>query len=376
MAEHTTPHTQAGPGGVAAPARGWPRWAPRAAVGWSLGYGAIGAACAAIDGAFPYAGMVGAPVAPLATQFGTGPAWAAILLAGFPAAALGAVLLRRSPAGRRPLIAAGALVSALLLLAMTDVNLLTALGYLPYGLVGLVSGAPVGEAFRAAVLNWPFLHQLLCLAGGFLWLMATLSYARTSRGACGSCGRDSGAEGWAAPGAAARWGVFAVAVAAAVPLLYAFTRVAWWLGIPLGITEEFLRAGQEEGMWTSGLFLAGFAVVGAVLTLGLVQRWGEVFPRWMVGLAGRRVPIALAVAPASVVSVLVLVGGFAMWSGYAELVGQGVSGDAEAAGLMAVLPGLLFPVWGVALGAATLAYYLRRRGTCAVCGNGAPAAAG
>ena len=27
--------------------------------------------------------------------------------------------------------------------------------------------------------------------------------------------------------------------------------------------------------------------------LGLVQRWGEVFPRWMIGLSGRRVPIAL-----------------------------------------------------------------------------------
>jgi hypothetical protein len=44
--------------------------------------------------------------------------------------------------------------------------------------------------------------------------------------------------------------------------------------------------------------------VGAALTLGLVQRWGEVFPGWMFGLARRRIPIALVVIPASIVSVL------------------------------------------------------------------------
>ncbi len=60
------------------------------------------------------------------------------------------------------------------------------------------------------------------------------------------------------------------------------------------------------------LFLANVALVGALLMLGLVQRWGEVFPRWMIGLAGRRVPIALAVVPASIVSVLLIVGGIAI----------------------------------------------------------------
>ena len=81
------------------------------------------------------------------------------------------------------------------------------------------------------------------------------------------------------------------------------------------MSEEYLRRGQESGMWISGLFLATFGLVGAVLMLGLVQRWGEVFPRWMIGLAGRRVPIALAVVPASIVSVLLIVGGIGIWSG-------------------------------------------------------------
>lgn len=33
----------------------------------------------------------------------------------------------------------------------------------------------------------------------------------------------------------------------------------------------------------------------ALLTLGLIRPWGEVFPRWIPGVGGRRVPIAFAV---------------------------------------------------------------------------------
>ena len=129
-------------------------------------------------------------------------------------------------------------------------------------------------------------------------------------------------------------------------------------------------------MWISGLFLATFGLVGAVLMLGLVQRWGEVFPRWMIGLAGRRVPIALAVVPASLVSVLLMVGGIGIWSGLAQMVAELAAGGAEGIGIIGEIifqlgPTLLFPVWGVALAVATLGYYYRRRGPCSVCGRGA-----
>jgi hypothetical protein len=40
------------------------------------------------------------------------------------------------------------------------------------------------------------------------------------------------------------------------------------------MSEEYMCLGQERGTWISGLFLA---------TFGLVQRWGEAFPRWMIG---------------------------------------------------------------------------------------------
>ncbi len=63
--------------------------------------------------------------------------------------------------------------------------------------------------------------------------------------------------------------------------------------------------------------------------LGLVHRWGEVFPRWMIGLAGRRVPIALAVVPASLVSVLLIVGGIGIWSGLDQMVANLVASGSE-----------------------------------------------
>jgi hypothetical protein len=82
-----------------------------------------------------------------------------------------------------------------------------------------------------------------------------------------------------------RWATY---VAVVIPIPYAVTRWAWALGFPLGISEEFLREGQEVGLWWAG---AALAVGGAILTLGLVQRWGEVFPRWIPFLGGKRVPI-------------------------------------------------------------------------------------
>jgi hypothetical protein len=141
------------------------------------------------------------------------------------------------------------------------------------------------------------------------------------------------------------------------------------------MSAEYLRAGQESGTWISGLFLATFGLVGALLTLGLVQRWGEVFPRWMMGLAGRPVPIALAIVPASLVSVLLVVGGVGIWAGLSQMVTGMVAAGAQGAEIRGAIlfqlgPTLLFPVWGVALAVATLSYYYRRRGPCHVCGRG------
>ena len=368
----------------AVPARGgwvrdWQRWAPYAAVAWSLVYAALGVYWLVSGRGFPYPSeTVSDGMAPLLGRFGTGAAWIVVLMAGLPAAAVGTAMLRgvRGAALRTLLITAGALLAGVLLLLMTGLNLLITLGYTPLGIVKLLSGAAFGQVYLGMLTDWALLHQLLCLIGGFLWLAATVSYARRSSGACLYCGRQDGPQGWRSPDNAARWGRIAVYVAMVAPVFYALTRYAWALGIPLGMSEEYLRSGQESGTWISGLFLATFGLVGAALMLGLVQRWGEVFPRWMIGLAERRVPLALAVVPASLISVLLIVGGIVIWSDIPRMVSVMTAGGAEGMGstgevlVFQLGPTLLFPVWGLALAVATLGYYYRRRGPCSVCGRG------
>ena len=354
--------------------RDWQRWAPYAAVAWSLIYAALGGYWAVRGRGFPYTpGTESDIMGPLLGRFGPGVAWIVVIMAGIPAVALGVAMLRGVRMLRPLLITAGVVLSAVLLLFMADLTLLETLGYVPYAIVGLLTGARIGQIYleTLAQYQWIIAHQLLCLIGGFLWLAGTISYARLSGDACLYCGRRDGAEGWQSPNQAARWGRIAVYVAMVAPVFYAFTRYAWALGFPLGISEEHLRSGQASGTWISGLFLANFGLVGAVLMLGLVQRWGEVFPRWMIGLAGRQVPNALAVVPASIVSVLLIVGGIGIWSGLAQMVARLVSSGAEdieitRAIIFVVGPTLLFPVWGVALAVATLGYYYRRRGPCSV----------
>jgi hypothetical protein len=311
-------------------------------------------------------------------------AWIVVMMAGIPAAAMGTAMLR-GVRGRvlRPLfISAGVLLSGLLLLLMTSLELLVKLGYFPYGVFSLFTDIETGRKILESWTQWKTIHQLVCLLGGFLWLAATVCYARRSGDACLYCGRRDGPDGWTSPTNAARWGRIAVYVALVAPVFYVLTRYAWALGFSLGMNEEQFRLGQASGKWIGGaLFLGNFILVGAFLMFGLVQRWGEVFPRWMIGLAGRRVPIALAVVPASIASVLLVVGGIGIWFGLYQMVTNAAAAGGSGMGLVWEItfqlgPTLLFPVWGVALVAATLGYYYRRRGLCSVCGRGTPGEVG
>ncbi len=242
---------------------------------------------------------------------------------------------------RRPLLGLGWLLALVLLVVVPEPGLLALVGYAPL----LLAGAPFGwpDVDYHEVFTWPLLNQVSVLLGGFLVAAAVLAWQRRTRPG----GRPAG---WATPAAAARWGRWATAVAVAVPLLYATTRYAWLLGIPLLGTEELVRDLHASGAVWTGAWLGTFAIIGAILTLGLVQRWGERFPRWLPGLAGRPVPVRLAVVPALVVSALVTSAGLGLTSNASRFTG----------GFWFYLPQLLWPVWGVALAAAALAYHLRR----------------
>jgi hypothetical protein len=82
-------------------------------------------------------------------------------------------------------------------------------------------------------------------------------------------------------------------------------------------------------------------------------------------------PHPLAVVPASLVAVLVTTAGLmfvrlTLTGRLGAILGEGVL---SAENWAALGPELLWPLWGGVLGAATLAYYYRRRRKCEHCGK-------
>lgn len=348
----------------------WLEWAGYAALCWSLLYAALGLFWSLGGPGFPF-GRGNDPQAALSILAGVRTETAAPVVAGLGLAgtAVAAAMLRGWGQGfpRLALLAFAWAAAATLVVLIPDYRLLMAAAYLPLFVLGAPFGWPPGNFFD--VITWPIMNQILCVIGGLCWAAAAVAYQRrTAANGCPACGRAPD-DSWTTPAAAARWGRWATAVAILIPLAYAATRWAWALGIPLGISEAFLREGQAVGLWWAGAGLATVAVGGALLTLGLVQHWGEVFPRWIPGLGGRRVPPALAIVPAAIVAVLVTSAGLM----FVRLTLSGAIGElfpyVGPENWAALAPEMLWPIWGVALAAATLAYYYRRRDPCLRCGR-------
>lgn len=326
----------------------WTRWAPHAAAIWSLGYGVLGVLWALGVPGNPFgSGASGGPdISLLARVDAAVGAW---VVAGFGlgGAVLAMLAARGGRVGRSLLMGATVVAGVLavgLAVVIPDYRALAAIGYTPIVILGEPFGYPP-DVSLADVYEWQVVNQLLMMAGGIVWGLAGLAFFRRQR---------SGRVVPVSVAAALRWGRWAVAVAVVIPVFYAVTRWAWALGFPLGVRPELLDQ-LGDGVW-AGATLGALAIGGAILTLGLVQRWGEIFPRWLPGLAGRRVPVLLAVVPALLVSLLVTSAGLMfvrLW-----LTGGLSAFDGNWA---ALVPELLWPLWGVALAAATLAYWLRRR---------------
>ncbi len=350
------------------PGNQWPGMAAAVTAAWSLVYLALGILW--------LAGGPGNPADPTVDDGATlsllgswGPQAGAMMitvLAGLgvlltaamnlPAAASRAGLNRVGLVHRLVPVMAGSL-GVILAVVLPDYRLLATLAYTPILLVLKVFGAaPPG----ASLWEWPVLNMAVLSVAGLAWIVAAASYHRKLGEVTASAqGQARRGPAWTTPEAAARWGRWATAVAVAVPLGYATTRYAWALGIPLGVDQQLLDD-LGNGVY-AGAGLATLGVGGALLTLGLVQRWGQAFPRWMLGLSGRRVPIGLAVVPAAIVSVAVTSAGL-------MFIRFGISGKfgdtfpGENGDVAAWLPEMFWPLWGVALAAATYAYWLRRRG--------------
>lgn len=342
----------------------WPEWVGYAAALWSLIYGMLGFYWMLGGAGFPFGSVTGPSAGEsllAGVQAESGAPVIAIL--GLVGALLALIMAWKRGRGlpRMLLLIFASLVAAMLLVVIPDRRVLMAVAYAPICLIGAPFHFPPVSYWKA--IPWPVLNQLVLMLGGLLWALTALSYQRRTRGACAHCGRANEVSNSTRAKGATRWSKWAVSIAVITPILYAATRWAWALGIPLGISEQFLREGQASGLWIAGAGLASVAVGGAILTLGLVQRWGEIFPRWMIGLAGKRVPPMLAIVPAAFVSLIVTSAGLE----YVRLVFTRVGIPDSSWTTMG--PELLWPIWGVALAGATFAYYLRRRERCKRCGQ-------
>ncbi|MEU4219239.1 hypothetical protein [Actinoplanes sp. NPDC026623] len=151
-----------------------------------------------------------------------------------------------------------------------------------------------------------------------------------------------------------RWGY----AAAALPVIgWAVPHGLWLLGVPFGISAQELEEGRQGLSTPAGVAITVVPPLAGLLVLGLVQRWGQRFPRWMPWLRGRAVPRMLAAVPAGVVAITLVAYGLLS---AAVFTGQLLSGDLSGADLRdgwAVVGTLLvFVGWGVALGVTTAGY--------------------
>ena len=339
----------------------WPTWSGYLATIWSFGYGAAGLYWTLGGAGFPFAPapanrstlsiLEATPVAVV------GPVITAVGLLG---GVLGIVMIRRNGHGtlRRAILILGWLSAAAFALAIPDYSILAMVALSPLLVVFAFTGVPGPQHDVAAILYWHRLNLVIIFVGGLLWAAATLAYQRRTRGACPNCGR-AGTPGasWTTPEAARRWGHWAVLVACLANVPYEITRVCWYFGAPLGITRDFLHMMQSTpNMLSVGLGLAVAGTIGSILIHGLTARWGEIYPQWLWFKAGKRVAPAVAVVPAALIAIILIPAGL-----------MNFRIPFSAASWAVNVPGLLWIIWGAALGAAAYAYYLRRRPTCHRC---------
>lgn len=100
-----------------------------------------------------------------------------------------------------------------------------------------------------------------------------------------------------------KWVVWCAYAAACTVLPSGIWRIA------LVVADAHLIEGKptDEGrglvVWDGPGYVVVLTVVSellAYLAVGLVSRWGEVVPRWIPGLGGRRIPVLAAAVPAAI----------------------------------------------------------------------------
>lgn len=123
-------------------------------------------------------------------------------------------------------------------------------------------------------------------------------------------------------------------------------------------------------LWLYVILLSVVSELLAFAAVGLVSAWGEVVPRWIPVLRGRRVPALSAVIPAALgATVLTLLW---TWVAVTMSLGLRIDGRPQAQlspvsftdwqGLVAVAAYAPLLLWGPLLAAVTVSYWRRRHG--------------
>ena len=155
-----------------------------------------------------------------------------------------------------------------------------------------------------------------------------------------------------------RWVRIAAHAAALTPLPSALWRLLLVFGLPAGYTARGLDGLGVDGWGRVGVLgLSVFSELAALLTLGLVQRWGEVVPRWVPVVGGRPVRRRPVVVLAGVGAVALTV----LWT---PLLGWWALDHPGMTSTGATVVGVLYlplVAWGPLLGAVTCWYARRPR---------------
>jgi hypothetical protein len=223
----------------------------------------------------------------------------------------------------------------------------------------------VGVLFPGLAMFHSFtglLSRAGCLAGGLLLGRLALTYRRTLRDACQACGRRDPAA------TRTRTPAWAYVAGYAAVLAY-LTRIGAQYVVGFSDSSAPIRGdGGTAAAVSEWGFLIGTALAGVLLPLALVHRFGRIWPRWTLPLAGRNVPRWLVLGPALVIS-----------AGIVAYFGAGFVMMLSQPAQESTLPDWFFwvavpsyLVWGLGLGIAALAYRDLTRPACLSCA--APAA--
>jgi hypothetical protein len=115
--------------------------------------------------------------------------------------------------------------------------------------------------------------------------------------------------------------------------------------------------------WYNVPYVIGLTILTEILALlsfGLVRRWGEVVPHWVPRLGGRRIPPAAAIVPATLGG-LFFTALCIHWLYEAATAGTAAWPYDEGWDVLAMAMSGLMNLWGPLLLVLTYAYYRRRR---------------